>query len=100
MTRPATNVNVRLICRRGPLEWSREMSNWNTGAYMHCRGCGKRLTRDEPAMFVYNRGAYHVRCDPTRRPNINAGLRIAISDPAPCTGTGSGGCDCLPDEED
>ena len=76
------------------------MSSWNTGAYMHCRGCGKRLTRDEPAMFVYNRGAYHVRCDPTRRPNINAGLRIAISDPAPCTGTGSGGCDCLPDEED
>ncbi len=29
--------------------------------------------------------------------NINAALRKALSDPAPCTGTG--GCDCLPDDE-
>lgn len=33
-------------------------------------------------------------------PSIN-GLRRALlpADPAPCTGTGSGGCDCLPDDE-
>lgn len=40
---------------------------WNTGAHKRCMGCKEPLTRDELTMCIYGRGAYHIRCDPTRR---------------------------------
>ena len=49
------------------------------------------------------RAALGTAADKIRRPTEGfyalEAQRIALSDPAPCTGTGSGGCDCLPDDE-
>lgn len=57
------------------------MGDWNTSTYHRCRGCGKPLTTDEQSMCIYGRGSYHVRCDPTQRPNKGVQPTAEAGDP-------------------